>query len=207
MAGIFGGKKDDNRFISLLIEQAAKTVEGLKALQDGLDDPAKGVEILRAKENEADEVRRILIDELHNTFITPIDREDLFNLSLTIDEMIDYALTTIEEMALLGVDADARIREMVNLIVQEGEELLMAAQRLSANPRVSGDHARRTKKLEGQVDHLYRRAVADLFADAADPAKVPSVLARREVYRHISNMSDRADVAANAFGMVVMKLT
>src|SRR6185369_6403133 len=110
--------------------------------------------------SEADEVRRILIDELHNTFITPLDREDIFNLSLYLDEMIDYALTTMEEMALLKVGADDHIRRMVSLVRQEAEELALATERLSANPRVAGDHARRAKKLEGEVDHLYRLAIA-----------------------------------------------
>ena len=83
----------------------------------------------------------------------------------------------------------------------------MAMHRLSANPRVAGDHARRAKKLENEVDHLYRVAVAELFTKAKDFKQLLAMLRRREVYRHVSNMSDRADAAANVFGMVVMKLT
>jgi uncharacterized protein Yka (UPF0111/DUF47 family) len=162
---------------------------------------------MRAKEYEADEIRRILNDELHNTFITPFDREDIFNLSLHIDEMIDYALTTLEEMSMLRVSADDHLRTMVSLVRQEAEELTMAMHRLSANPRVAGDHARRAKKLENEVDHLYRVAVADLFTKPKDFKELMAMLRRREIYRHVSNMSDRADAAANVFGMVVMKLT
>ena len=47
--------------------------------------------------------RRILIDELNNTFITPIDREDLFDLSRHIDEILDYAKTTVDEIRLFNV--------------------------------------------------------------------------------------------------------
>jgi uncharacterized protein Yka (UPF0111/DUF47 family) len=96
---------------------------------------------------------------------------------------------------------------MVSLVRQESEELTMATRRLSANPRVAGDHARQAKKLEGQVDHLYRVAVADLFTKPKDFKELMAMLRRREVYRHVSNMSDRAAAAANVFGMVVMKLT
>lgn len=205
---MFGRQKEENRFITLLIEQAARTEFGVKLLLELIERPNQAsLEQLRAVEQEADEIRRIIIDELHNTFITPIDREDIFNLSLYIDDMIDYALTTLDEMILLNVDADDYLRQMVALVGQEAEEIHLATQRLSQNQRVAGDHARRTKKLENEVDHLYRIAVADLFSRANQIDLLPSLFNRREVYRHVSNMSDRADTAANIFGMVVMKLS
>jgi predicted phosphate transport protein (TIGR00153 family) len=207
ISAFFKRSKED-KFVELLIQQCESTVEGVKLLESRLAKPdAAALEQMRAKEYEADEIRRILIDELHNTFITPFDREDIFNLSLHIDEMIDYALTTLEEMALLKVDADDHLHSMVSLVRQEAEELAMAMHRLSANPRVAGDHARRAKKLENEVDHLYRVAVADLFTKPKDFKELMALLRRREIYRHVSNMSDRADAAANVFGMVVMKLT
>jgi len=203
----FKGKKEDS-FISLLIRQAEVTVEGIQLLQECIWKPDEAaIEKMRAKEYEADEIRRILIDELHNTFITPIDREDIFNLSLNIDEMIDYALTTIQEMNLLDVDADEHLEQMVALVRQEAEELAMAMHRISANPRVAGDHAQRAKKIENEVERIYRLAIADLFTKAKDFKPLMAMLRRREVYRHVANMSDRADDAANVVGMVVMKLT
>jgi predicted phosphate transport protein (TIGR00153 family) len=207
IATFFRQSKED-KFVSLLIEQCEKTVEGVKLLEASLARPdAEAIEQMGAKEYEADEIRRILIDELHNTFITPFDREDIFNLSLRIDEMVDYALSTLEEMELLKVEVDDHLTAMVSLVRQEAEELAMAMHRLSANPRVAGEHARRAKKLEHEVDHLYRLAIADLFTKAKDFKQLMAMLRRREVYRHVSNMSDRADAAANVFGMVVMKLT
>jgi len=207
ISGLFKRNRED-KFIELLTQQCETTVEGIKLLESCLSRPGTAtLEQMRAKEVEADEIRRILIDELHNTFITPFDREDIFNLSLRIDEMIDYALTTLEEMDLLKVDVDDYLKNMVALVRQEAEELTMAMHRLSGNPRVAGDHARRAKKLENEVDHLYRVAVADLFTKPKDFKELMALLRRREVYRHVSNMSDRADAAANLFGMVVMKLT
>jgi predicted phosphate transport protein (TIGR00153 family) len=207
ISAFFKRNKED-KFVELLVQQCEFTVEGVKLLESCLVQPdAAALEKMRAKEYEADEIRRILIDELHNTFITPFDREDIFNLSLHIDEMIDYALTTLEEMSMLKVSADDHLRTMVSLVRQEAEELTMAMHRLSANPRVAGDHARRAKKLENEVDHLYRVAVADLFTKPKDFKELMALLRRREIYRHVSNMSDRADAAANVFGMVVMKLT
>jgi uncharacterized protein len=110
-------------------------------------------------------------------------------------------------MELLKVDVDDYLHKMVSLVRQEAEELAMAMHRLSDHPRLAGDHARQAKKLESQVDHLYRVAVAGLFTKPKNFKELMAMLRRREVYRHVSNMSDRADAAANVFGMVVMKLT
>jgi len=201
-------RNKEDIFISLLIQQADVTVEGIKLLETCLLTPDQAsVEKIRGKEYEADELRRILIDELHKTFVTPFDREDIFNLSLNIDEMIDYALSTVEEMSLLEVDADERLMQMVTLVRQEAEELAMAMRRLCANPAVAGQHAQRAKKMENEVEKIYRLAIADLFTKAKDFKPLMAMLRRREVYRHVSNMSDKADTAANVVGMVVMKLT
>jgi hypothetical protein len=210
ISGVFkrGQKKD--KFISLLIEQSEITSAGLRLLEEWVKAPrveSEAVEQMRVKELEADEVRRILIDELHNTFITPLDREDIFLLSLYIDDVLDYAYTTVEGMRMLEIDADEYLTEMVKKTREAAEELELAIKRLSTNPRVAGDHGRRAKKLENDVDHLYRVAISDLFKKAKDFKPLMVMLRRREIYRHVSNMADQADKAADRIGMVVMKLT
>lgn len=201
------GIKEGNKFISMLVGQAAKTAEGIRYLDsviEHVDDET--IEMLRAIAGESGELRRILIDELHRTFITPLDREDIFSLSHCYDDMVNYALTTMEEMHILGVDADEHIRRMVALVCEEAQELELAVQRLANNPRVAGDHARDVHERELAVERVYRNAIKQLFARATDVPGLPALFYRREVYRHISNMSDRADSASNVFGMVVMKL-
>jgi uncharacterized protein Yka (UPF0111/DUF47 family) len=206
--GLFNtGMKEGNKFLSMLVNQAAKTVEGVRYLEsvlENVDDAA--VERLRAIANDAAELRRVLIDELHKTFITPLDREDIFNLSHCYEDMVTYALTTMEEMSILKVERDKYIQRMVELVRQEAQQLELAIQRLANNPRVAGDHAHEVHNMESEVERLYRAAIKDLFARATDPERLPGLFYRREVYRHISNMSDRADSAANVLGMVVMKL-
>ena len=207
MTWFAGGLSEKNRFVSMLIEQAAKTVEGVRFLEAGIEAvDERAVAALRGLAEEASELRRVLIDELHKTFITPLDREDIFNLSHCYEDMVTYALTTLEEMAILKVDADGHIRYMVRLVREEAEELEAAILRLAHNPRVAGDHAREAHEKERKVEREYRSAIKELFAGATNPAVLPALFYRREVYRHISNMSDRADSAANVFGMVVMKL-
>jgi len=204
------GQKKEDKFIALVIEQSEVAAEGLRLLEklaSASDTGSEAVEKMKAKEAEADEVRRILIDELHNTFITPLDREDLFTLSLYIDDILDYAYSTLRQIGLLDIGVDDHLVNMITLVRQATEEIVLAMQRLSANPRVAGEHAHRAKKLENEVEEVYRLAVSDLFRKAKDFKPLMEMLRRREVYRHVSNMADRANDAADVIGMVVMKLT
>lgn len=210
IAGAFKRGKREDKFVGMLVEQAQITVEGLRLLEKWLGKSElkdKAIDQMRAKEVEADEVRRILIDELHNTFITPLDREDIFMLSLYVDDILDYCYTTVEEMQLLSIDADEYLMDMVKYTREATEELEMAFHTIFSNPRVAGEHAKRAKKIENEVEHLYRVAIGDLFTKAKDFGPLMEMLRRREVYRHVSNMADQADRAADILGMVVMKLT
>ena len=203
-----GSLREESKFIAMLVAQAAKSVEGVHYLARTIEQvSADKIKAVRTLADEASELRRVLIDELHQTFVTPLDREDIFNLSHCFEDMVTYALTTVEEMHILKVEPDDYIRQMIALACEEAEQLELAILRLAKNPRVALDHAREVRKLEHKVERLYRTAIKDLFARATDPEQLPGLFYRREVYRHISNMSDRADSAANVFGMVIMKLT
>ena len=80
-----------NRFLQLLIKQAEKTLEGMDALEAYMEHASdEHADAVRKAEKEADELRRILIDDLNRTFVTPLDREDIFALSRTIDDVMDY---------------------------------------------------------------------------------------------------------------------
>lgn len=201
-------KKRENVFLRLIHDQAALTLEGLDALKTYLDtqDPAASA-LLNTKEKEADEARRILIDELNKTFVTPFDREDIFSLSRTIDDVLDYAYSTVTEMEILKVEPTSFMVRMASLLRDAAYELSMAVDRLQDHPGVSNDHAQRAKALENRVEDVYREAIADLFSGAEDIQHVVKMLKMREVYRHMSNAADRGDEAANVIADIVVKLT
>ncbi len=152
-----------------------------------------------------DEVRRILIDELNRNFITPIDREDIFALSRAVDDVLDYADTTVEEMATLGVAPNPYLMRMASLLRDAAEEINRGVQRLEDRPNVANDHAVRAKALENRVEAVYREAIAALFNGPRDVEHVVEMLKLREIYRHLSNAADRGDEAANVIGDIVVK--
>jgi predicted phosphate transport protein (TIGR00153 family) len=200
-------KKKQNVFLKLIHDQASLTLEGLEALKAFMNsrDPADSAQ-LSAKEKEADEARRILIDELNKTFITPFDREDIFLLSRTIDDVLDYAYSTVSEMEILKVEPTNYMQKMASLLRDAAYELLMAVDRLENHPGVANDHAQRAKSLENQVEEVYRGALADLFSGAEDIQHVIKMLKSREVYRHLSNAADRGDEAANVIADIIVKI-
>ncbi len=202
-----GFKKRQNVFVTLIHEQAALTLEGMEALKNYLNsqDPAASA-LLTTKEKEADEARRILIDELNKTFVTPFDREDIFSLSRTIDDVLDYGYSTVSEMEILKVEPTSFMQRMASLLRDAAYELSMAVDRLQDHPAVANDHAQRAKALENRVEDVYREAIADLFSGAEDIQHVVKMLKLREVYRHLSNAADRGDEAANVIADIVVKL-
>jgi len=200
-------KKRQNVFIKLIQEQATLTLEGMEALKAYMsgEDPAAASDLV-SKEKEADEARRILIDELNKTFITPFDREDIFALSRTIDDVLDYAYSTVSEMEILKVEPTPYMQRMASLLHDAAYELSMAVNRLEEHPGVSNDHAQRAKALENRVEDVYREALADLFSGVEDIKHVVKMLKLREVYRHLSNAADRGDEAANVIADIVVKI-
>ena len=192
----------ENRFFELLSRQSSKTVEGLEALfafaEDGTREKANSV---RNLEREADELRRILIEELDKTFVTPIDREDIFSLSRAIDDIIDYANTTVDEMEIYGVKGDEHIKEMINILRKAARELDEAVKILKSYPKIASEHAVKAKAYENTMEKAYHVALADLFKGS----DTVYMLKMREIYRHLSNAADRGDEAANIISSIVMK--
>ncbi|MBX7234388.1 MAG: DUF47 family protein [Caldilineales bacterium] len=202
-----GTGKRENIFIHLLKQQARYLQEGVQGLMRfvGEGDEAGAATVERC-EKEGDEVRRILIDELHKTFVTPFDREDIYQLSLYLDDVLDYTYTTVEEMHVLKVQPDEHLLEMVRRLNEAADELVLAMERLTDNPMVALDHARRAKGRENQIEREYRQALAEIFTGPEDIHHLMEMLRKREVYRHISNAADQADQAANVIGEVVVKM-
>ena len=206
MFGFF--RKREEVFHKLIQQQASITYEGLKLLVKYLEtQDGEIAEQLDMKEKEADEVRRILIDELNRTFVTPFDREDIFALSRSIDDVIDYADSTVSEMVVLKVEPTKFMLRIASLLKDAAYEIFQAVQRLEKNPAVATEHAQRAKTLENRVEGVYREAIADLFKGPEDVHHIVEMLKLREVYRHLSNAADRGDEAGNIIADIVVKKT
>ena len=194
----------DKSFHKMLADQATKTVEGIEALEKFTQNPdSENAKRVREIEQEADELRRVLVEELHQSFVTPIDREDIFALSRTVDDMVDYADTTVDEMEIYEVTPDKHLQEMVDILRKEAREVADSIRMLDTYPHIAMEHAVQAKFYENQMEKAYHAALADLFKRT----DTVYMLKMREIYRHLSNAADRGDQAANTICNIVMKAT
>ena len=191
-------------FYKMLLDQAQKVEEGLAALHEFAiaqsEETGKKVNLI---EEEADNLRRILIDELNRSFVTPIDREDIFALSRTIDDMCDYAKSTVEEMLLFEVGSNEHILKMTEALHNASRDITAAVRLMKTHSQAANDHVVRAKKTENYLEHRYREALAELFKNK----DVVFIMKLREIYRHLSNAADRGDEAANIIGDILVKTT
>jgi hypothetical protein len=207
--GLFGKKDKEDNFIAQLRSQVEKTSTCVSFLEKNMENINE--DIIKQHKVMIDEIidiKTVLMDDLHNTFITPIDREDIYHISVCLLELAKYAQTTLEEMYLLNVPPDKFIKEMLEKVKEETYELCQAILRLMKNPRVAYEHIVNVTKLETKIDRSYRDSIKVLFEDKSKfSANLQYSLCLREVYRHISNMSDKAEDVANALGMAIIKLS
>jgi predicted phosphate transport protein (TIGR00153 family) len=199
-------KPKQSNFIQLLIEQGEYAVLSVEALQAYFKKQSdKKSTKARQIEKDADEVQRILVHELQETFVTPIDREDIFALSRAIDNFIDYVYDTVEELEIFEIEISDAVSEIAVFLLEMANELHLALHRLLDHPGVAAEHARRVKALENEVENAYRRNLAALFQGPEDIHHVMDMLKTREVLRHLSNAADQGDMAADVIMDIVVK--
>ena len=191
-------------FYKLLFDQSQKTLEGITILLDymntGNDDTGKKVIGL---EEEADELRRVLIDCLDKSLVTPMDREDIFRLSGAIDDIIDYARTTVEEMDIYELKPTEALKDMVLIVLEATKSIHNSMKYLKDHKTIAAENAVRAKKLENELETMYRIKLKELVQNE----DFCFVFKMREVYRHMSNLADKVDIAANAIAHIIVKDT
>lgn len=199
-------RRRPDHFLLRLREQCDLGIEATLALIDYMGKPSKkNAQRVRQLEKAGDEVRRILVDELNRTFVTPIDREDIHALSRAVDDILDDTWFTINEMDILEVEPNQHLQEMAQRLSQGAEEIKMAIQRLNDHPGVASQHAIRAKAVRNDMETLYARALADLFRKPKDLDNVIVMLKLREIYRHLFHAGGRIGDAADTIDDIIVK--
>lgn len=189
-------------FYALLFDQSQKMLEGVTVLYEFMvtGDPETGQKVIKL-EGEADDLRRILIDCLDKSLVTPMDREDIFRLSGEIDDIIDYARTTIEEMDIYELKPNEALKQMVQVLLEAAKYIHNAMKHLKRHKTIASENAICAKKLENELETLYRVKLKELVQHE----DFSFVFKMREVFRHISNLADKVDMAANTIAHIIVK--
>jgi predicted phosphate transport protein (TIGR00153 family) len=167
--------------------------------------PNSGVtqEQVKAEETAGDHITRDLITLLNTQYMTPFDREDIFQLATEIDDVVDYLEEASDLLGLYGVEMPTRHAvEQCAVIVQACEQLAIACDNLKSMRGVQ-EAVVELKRLEDEGDRILRDALASLFRDEAiDPL---IVIRWKDIYEALERALDACETAANVLANIVVK--
>lgn len=180
-------------------------MEGIEALADWLDSgEEEKFQRVRELEREADEIKLDLMNKLDETFVTPFDREDIYDLCLLMDEIINQAKATVREVEILEVSANnAFLRELAQLLVEGTHCIKLSFINLKTNGKEASNQAFLARKCENRFTKVYRQALRQLYS--LDDLK--TILKTREVYRCMSHAANAMDVVGEKLLHVIVKIT
>lgn len=193
-------------FYALLINQADKTLEGMQAMHDWLLDGAfHRCQKVRDLEDAADGLKIDLEKKLVDSFITPFDREDIFEVSATLDEVINGAKSIVREVEAFEVlpQQNPELLDMADLLVQGTRNLKESIAALRTDLKEAATQALLARKAENKFAKLYRRSMQELLQQD----DVKTILRVKEVYRQMLTASERIDRVGEKLLHVVVKMS
>ena len=187
-------------------QNMVKTAQSLKQLVDIWQDVEQKVGEITELEHKGDTITHQIIAQLHRTFITPFDREDIALLALTLDDVTDFIHSASDAMLLYKVDPPGqRAKELADIIVQGATEIEKAMPRLrrhGAELKQVLTYCVEINRLENAADRVFRAAMAELFDDSTD---VTHIIKWREIYEHMESATDRCEDVADVLEGVALK--
>jgi uncharacterized protein Yka (UPF0111/DUF47 family) len=158
---------------------------------------------VKAIEDEGDTITRDLIQLLNTQYITPFDREDIYQLATALDDVVDHLDEASDLLELYGVESPTRQAiEQCRILVGAVEHLSVALAELQGMRGVEKELVA-LKKLEDEGDRVLHDAIADLFRD---PRIDPLIVIRwKDIFEALEDALDACETAANVIGNIVVK--
>jgi predicted phosphate transport protein (TIGR00153 family) len=186
-------------------EMMVKASHKLKELVDKWENVEPLVAEINELEHQADTVTHQIIAQLHRTFITPFDREDINLLAGSIDDVTDFIQASADAMLLYKIAKPGeKARQLADTIVQATDEVQKALALLKNRKDTKQMLARcvEINRLENVADRIYRSALGELFDGHTDLA---DVIKWREIYEQMESATDRCEDVADVLEGVALK--
>ncbi len=155
-------------------------------------------------EHKGDYITHQIMEQLHRTFVTPLDREDIGLLTQGLDDVMDFMEDAAVAMLLYRIKQPTkRARQLADILVDVTDELVKAIPHLRKRSEMTQilQHCVEINRLENEADSIVRFALAELF----DDIPLEDVIKWREIYDHLENAVDKAEDVANVLEGVVLK--
>ena len=199
-----------------LIPREEKFYTDFQALADELKVGARLLEEMFAPDNpaweKADDIKEIehkcdaltheIIQRLNRTFVTPLDREDIFNLARSLDDVMD-AIDAVSGVVRLYKLTSVRVgaRELARIITSSTDQVRLAIGAMEQHKGLM-PHAIEVNRLENEADRVHNQAVSKLFEDEKDPIEI---MKWKETFDFLEDASDRCEDVANVIEGVMVK--
>lgn len=209
---MFNGNKKDDKFYVKLKEQANNIVEGAKVLQQYVNDIENSTvyaQQIKEIENKGDKIVHSIIELLNNSFVTPIDREDIYMVTKRMDDIIDNIETIVHRFIMFNiVSSTEESKIFINLVIRAVKEIEILMSSLSymnksKEGRIISEKIIEINKIENEGDLFFREVVSSLFRNKN--IEVLDVIKWKDIYQVFENTLDACENVANIIGGVVTK--
>jgi hypothetical protein len=195
----------EEKYFGMLNQLAAEVKQGGKLfvrLFEDYENRAQYAEQIKGIELKCDDLAAKITQRLNSTFITPIDREDIYLLVTELDDVIDMINDLARRLDIYAVTSPRPDgAEIASLLGRATEEIESAFARLERHQGL-GEHAATISQLEKRADSLYSDAVRRLFREERDPIEIIKWMS---IYEELENSIDRCKDVAEALEAVVVK--
>lgn len=203
MARLF---KKDEKFYRIFNQMTVYIVEAAEILFKMVSEPEGELQALASRikdlEHLGDELTRTVIGELNKTFITPIDREDIHDLSMALDDVLDLIDATAARIVLFQIRVPiGEVPAIASVLLSQVREISAAVTRLQDNDHVV-ERCIEINRLENDADRLFQTAIGNLFDQVKDPI---DVIKRKEIIESLERATDRAEDVSNVLESIVVK--
>lgn len=196
----------EEKFFQFFLQQSEIILVASQTLREAME---KGPNALREAEisvsrmeQKCDDIAHEIFTRLNQTFITPLDPEDIHSLASHLDDVMDGLEEATHKIVSYRIDpVPAPMVELAKLIEGCTASLRKAFEALSGgSPMI--DHLIEVNRFEGKADHLGRATVADLFNNGGDPI---TIIKLKEIYDCLEQTTDYCEDVADALQNVVVK--
>jgi len=195
----------DRTFFDLFVEAGENSLRAACLLQEMLgkwpDDGGLSRDILKA-EQEGDRITHNIVRRLNSTFVTPIDREDIYGLATQMDDIVDYIEEAADFLGLYQIEAPMeQSLHLADVLVKSCEQLSGALGNLRGFKDLE-HYWIEIHRLENEGDRISRDAVASLFANGIDPMVV---IRWKDIFAVLERAIDATETAAHILEGIVIK--
>jgi predicted phosphate transport protein (TIGR00153 family) len=186
--------------ISSKIQDAAKLL--VEMLESNEPDLVAFTKQIKDVEHACDELTHRITTKLNKSFVTPFDREDIYTLSVALDDICDYIDAGARAIRMYDLRKISEPAKQLGRVINKLTIELHSAVLMLKRPNGINAHFVEVHRLENEADDIYFRAIADLFKSSTDPLEI---IKWKEVYEILEYATDRCESVANIIESIVLK--